>query len=87
MVFAVKAYLLLHAGKKDGIYCKNRHFLECKSSSKSDENQVENILIFIFMLQMYLLSLVFAGNVWERLCDPTDSKNHQNLDYISHIPL
>ena len=84
-IFAVKSYLLLHAGKKEGVYGKNHHFFGCKSSSKSDENQVENI--FIFMLQMYLLSLVIACSVWERLCDPIDSKKHQNLHCISHIPL
>ena len=39
------------------------------------------------MLEMYLLALVITRGVWERFQDPTDSKNHQNLHYISHNPL
>ncbi len=39
------------------------------------------------MLQMYLLSLMIVGSVWERFWDPTDSENHQNMHRISHIPL
>ena len=39
------------------------------------------------MLEMYLLTLVSAGSVWERFWGPTDSKNHQNLHFISLIPL
>ena len=41
-------------------YCKNHHFFGCKSSSKSQENQVENIYIFILCSKC----IIWCWRVW-----------------------
>ena len=87
MLFTVNALFLASVQKKVCFYCKNHHFFACKSSPKSDANQVENILIFIFMLTMYNLMLVSVESVREHFQSPTDLKNDQILRCISHNPL
>ena len=82
-----KACLLLHAIKKEDVYCKNHHIFVYKSSSKSYETQVENIFNFYFMFEMYNLMLVSVERVCDRFWGPTDSKNCQNRMVIQANPL